>query len=93
MAILSNSHSLTEFQRNARGFIETLNDTKEPVLLTVNGKVQAVLVDPDTYQEMESGHERERFIAAVREGLRQSDAGLSRPLDEVIAEIRQKHGL
>ena len=39
MADLTNSHSVTEFQRNAKGFIEGLNLTKKPLLLTVNGKV------------------------------------------------------
>lgn len=73
MADLTNSHSLTDFQRNARAFIDGLNQTREPVLLTVNGKVQAVLLDPVTFQQMEARFERERFIAEVREGLKDVD--------------------
>ncbi len=37
MANLTISHSLTDFQRNARRFIDSLNETQEPMLLTVNG--------------------------------------------------------
>jgi len=89
---ITNSHSLTDFQRNARGFIEGLNETKQPLLLTVNGKVQAVLVDPATFQEMEDTLERERFIAAIREGLRDIDEGRTRPSEEVFSEMKAKYG-
>ena len=92
MADITNSHSLTDFQRNARGFIEGLNHTKKPVLLTVNGKVQAVLVDPTTFQEMEEKLDRERFVAAIREGERAIQEGRTRPAEEVLAEMKAKHG-
>lgn len=89
MMRLSNSHSLTEFQRNAKGFLAELNATGEPLLLTVNGSVQAVLVDPDHYQQME----RERLIAAIREGEADIAAGRTRPSTEVFANLREKFGL
>ena len=92
MANLTNSHSLTEFQRNAKGFIDGLNQTREPLLLTVNGKVQAVVVDPVSYQEMEQHLERERFIAAVKEGLKDIDEGRTRPIEDVYAEMKAKYG-
>lgn len=92
MADLTNSHSLTEFQRNAKGFIEGMNQSKRPMLITINGKVQAVLVDPASYQEMEQSVERERFLEALRDGLRDADEGRTRPVEEVFAELRAKHG-
>ncbi len=69
MADLTNSRSLTDFQRNARNFIASLNRTKKPMLLTVNGKVEAVLVDPATYQDMQAAQIREelRLAPVVRE--------------------------
>ncbi|MEI8282824.1 MAG: type II toxin-antitoxin system Phd/YefM family antitoxin [Armatimonadota bacterium] len=93
MINLTNSHSLTDFQRNAKGFIDGLNETKEPVLLTVNGKVQAVLVDPSTYQAMESKLEKERFLGAIREGLKDIEEGRSKPAELVIAELSAKYDL
>jgi PHD/YefM family antitoxin component YafN of YafNO toxin-antitoxin module len=93
MADITNSSSLTEFQRNARGFIHGLNESKVPLLLTVNGKVQAVLVDPATYQAMEERLQRERFIAAVKEGLNDIDIGDVRPAEDVIEDVRTKYGL
>lgn len=92
MANLSNSHSLSDFQRNAKGFIEGLNQSKEPLLLTVNGKVQAVLVDPSSYQKMEDSLERERFFVAVKEGLEDIEAGRTRPIEVVYEEMKAKYG-
>jgi prevent-host-death family protein len=92
MADITNSHSLTDFQRNAKDFIKALNQSKEPLLLTVNGKVQAVLVDPVRYQEMEDTVEQERFLEAIREGLKDIDEGRVRPAEEVFADIKAKYG-
>jgi PHD/YefM family antitoxin component YafN of YafNO toxin-antitoxin module len=92
MANLTNSHSLTEFQRNAHHFIEGLNESKEPLLLTVNGKVQAVLVDPVTFQKMEEEVERQGFIAAIQEGERAIQEGRTRPAEELYAEIKARYG-
>ncbi len=92
MANITNSHSLSDFQRNAKGYIEGLNETREPMLITVNGKVQAVLVDPISFQQMEENLERERFIAAVKAGIKDIDEGRTRPLDEVYSEMKAKYG-
>jgi PHD/YefM family antitoxin component YafN of YafNO toxin-antitoxin module len=91
MPKLTNSHSLTEFQRNAKGFIDELNRSKEPLLLTINGKVQAVLVDPVSNQAMDERAERDRFIAAVREGLRDIGEGRTRPIEDVYTEMKAKY--
>lgn len=92
MANLTNSYSLTDFQRNARSFIDSINETQEPMLLTVNGKVQAVLVDPVTYQQTKEQLERARLMAAIREGEQAIREGRTRPADEVFAELQAKHG-
>ena len=91
MANLINSYSLTDFQRNARTYIENINETHEPMLLTVNGKVQAVLVDPVTYQATEEKLERARFIAAIRAGEAAIQDGRTRPAEEVFADLKAKH--
>lgn len=93
MANLTNSHSLTTFQRNARGFIEGINRTKEPLLLTVNGTVQAVVVDPVTFQEYERDIEHKKLLAAIAEGERDVQEGRVMSLEEMKAKINQKYGL
>lgn len=92
MANLNNSHTLSEFQRNARAFIRDVNNKKEPLLLTVKGKVEAVILDPSTYQELEEEQERQRFRAALKEGLKDMEEGNVRPADEVFEELSAKYG-
>ncbi len=92
MANLTNSRSLSDFQRNARSFIQDVNANKEPLLLTVNGQIQAVIVDPATYQELEEHRERELFLAAIKEGLRDLEEGRVRPAEAVFEELKAKYG-
>ena len=85
--------SLTNFQKNAKHFATRLEETKEPLVLTVNGKAKLVIQDADAYQSMLDELERSRFIEAVRQGLRESEQGLGRPTEEVFAEMKSKYGL
>ena len=91
MANLTNSHSLTDFQRHARSLIDGINETKEPMLLTVNGKVQAVLVDPATFQELEGERDRQRFIEALREGEQAIKEGRVRSAEEAYKAMKNKY--
>ncbi len=93
MADITNSRSLTDFQRNARSFIEGINYTKTPMLLTVNGKVEAVLVDPRTFQDMEVSLQRERFLAAIREGEKAIQDGQFRDAEDVYVDLKAKYDL
>ena len=93
MINLTNSHSLTEFQRNARSFIEGLNQTHEPLLLTVNAQVQAVMLDPQTFQAFENFLEQEKFRVAIEEGLKDLEAGRTQSLEEVKTAMKAKYGL
>jgi len=85
--------SLTNFQKNAKNFATRLEETKEPLVLTVNGKAKLVIQDADAYQSILDELEHSRFIEAVRQGLRESEQGLGRPAEEVFAEMKAKYGL
>ena len=89
----SSIESLTNFQKNAKQFTSQLEESKEPLVLTVNGKAKLVIQDADAYQSLLDEVERSRFIEAVRQGLRESEQGLGRPAEEVYAEMKAKHGL
>ena len=43
--------------------------------------------------EWESVRDRDEINAAIREGLADVDAGRHRPAEEVIEELRRKHGI
>jgi PHD/YefM family antitoxin component YafN of YafNO toxin-antitoxin module len=85
--------SLTNFQKNAKVFTTRLEETKEPLVLTVNGKPKLIIQDVDAYQSMLDELEHSRFVEAVRQGLRESEQGLGRSAEEVFAEMKTKYGL
>ena len=85
--------SLTNFQKNAKSFVGQLEASKEPMVLTVNGKAKLVIQDAEAYQKLLDEVERARLIEAVRQGLLESEQGLGRPAEEVFAEMKAKYGL
>ena len=85
--------SLTNFQKNAKSFANQLEASKEPLVLTVNGKAKLVIQDAEAYQKLLDEVERARLIEAVRQGLKESEQGLGRPAEEVFAEMKAKYGL
>jgi PHD/YefM family antitoxin component YafN of YafNO toxin-antitoxin module len=85
--------SLTSFQKNIKSFVHRLEETKEPIVLTVNGKAKLVVQDAEAYQQMVDEVERGRFLEAVRQGLREAQEGQARPAEEVFAQMRAKYGL
>ena len=51
--ITSNTQSLTTFTRRPGEFMKQLKKSKRPILLTVNGKAQAVVQDAEAYQRQQ----------------------------------------
>jgi prevent-host-death family protein len=49
MNIVEDIRSVTELKKNTSGLIQQLHRTHRPVVLTVNGKAEAVLVDAGEY--------------------------------------------
>jgi prevent-host-death family protein len=45
-------HSLTEFKRNASELVGRAKASRRPLVLTVNGRAEAVVLGADVYQEM-----------------------------------------
>ncbi len=61
--------------------------------ITVNGDAQVVVQDAKSYQEMVDELEHSRFIAAVREGIADMEAGRVQDTDEAFDEIIEELGL
>jgi prevent-host-death family protein len=81
---------LTTFRRNSREFLRQLKKSKRPLVLTVNGKAQAVVQDAEAYQRLLDIAARADVFEAIRQGL---DDGRTRPAREVFAELRQRRGI
>lgn len=93
MINVTDIHSLTDFQRRARELIGKAKETRNPLVLTVNGRPEVIVQDAMAYQDLLDRLRELEDLAAIREGLAQADAGDSRPAREVFAELKAKHGL
>jgi prevent-host-death family protein len=91
--ITKDIQSLTNFRRKSAQFLKQLKKSKRPVVLTVNGKAEAVVQDAEAYQRLLDIAAR----ADVYEALRQSDEdiarGRMRPAREVFNEMRRRYGI
>lgn len=85
--------SLTNFQKNAKQFVGHLEETGEPMVLTVNGKAKLVVQSSEAYQQILDELERVRLIEAVKLGLEQAEQGLGLSAEEVFEKMKAKHGL
>ena len=82
-------HPLTEFKHRTPEFVELLQTTGEPIVLTIDGKAVLVVQDAVSYQKLLEIAEKSRTLDAIRQGLDEMRAGLGRPADEVFADIRR----
>ena len=75
MNIVRDIKSLSIFKREASKIIKQIKATKEPVVLTVNGKAEVVVQDAESYQKLIDAKERAETIAILRERLKSFDEG------------------
>ena len=63
----------------------------EPLAVEVPGSdCRFVLVEQSTFDEAMAALEYQRNVAAIRVGVQQMEAGMGRPLDEAMDNIRKK---
>ena len=80
-------HSLTTFKRNSTGLMKHMKKTGRPLVLTVNGKAEAVVLDAAAYRDVA---EHLDAVASIRRGLAQAKRGEGRLADDVLAEMERE---
>ena len=83
--------SVSDFKRRSSELLSRIKKTRQPIVLTVNGRAEAVVQDAASYQEMVDLMERLDVVAGIHRGLEDMKAGRERPLDELDREMRAKH--
>ena len=92
MIDLREVRSVTEFQRNIKGYVDRLKANKTPLVLTVNGRAELVVQDAASYQLILERLERAETLAALKRGIDQIERGESMPLELAAKRLRKKHG-
>jgi len=91
--ITKDIQSLTTFRRQSAAVLKQLQKNKRPVFLTVRGKPELVLQDPESYQRLVDLAERVDTEDAIRRGLDDIANGRTIPAKEAFAKVRKKHGI
>ncbi len=80
---------VSEFKAQAAEWLRKLAASDAPVVVTLKGKPAGVLLSPQAFDELS---EQARFVAAVREGTADADAGRVRSHAAVVKQMRKRFG-
>lgn len=79
--------SVTDLKRNTREVLDQVHATGRPVVLTVNGRADAVLMDVAVYEKQLRAANLSRLLAVAEEEVAE---GKHRPMGAFLKEF--KHG-
>ena len=80
--------SVTELKRNTRQILDHMHKTGRPVILTVNGKADAVLIDAKTFEKHLKASNLAKLLALGEEDIA---AGRTREMGQVLREFKHAH--
>ncbi|MBV9888848.1 MAG: type II toxin-antitoxin system Phd/YefM family antitoxin [Acidobacteria bacterium] len=81
--------AMTTFRRNPARFMKHLKKTKRPLVLTVNGKAEAVVQDAEAYQRLLDIAARADAAEGIRQGHGDVKKGRVRPARDVLESFRR----
>lgn len=93
MKLTRDIHSLSTFKRDTAKLVRQMKRTKEPVVLTVNGKAELVVQDAASYQELLEAKDRMEAIEGIRRGLQSMKRNAGKPAEEFFREFFAEKGI
>lgn len=84
---------LTTFRNNSVKMMRQLKRTRRAIVLTINGRPEAVVQDAMAYQELLVLAARADAGEGVRQGLEDARAGRVAPAREALKELRSELGI
>jgi prevent-host-death family protein len=93
MKLARDIQSLSTFKRDTAKLMRQMRKTKEPMVLTVNGRAALVVQDAESYQQLLESKERMEAIEAVRSGLESMKAKRGKPADAFFDEFFSRNKL
>jgi PHD/YefM family antitoxin component YafN of YafNO toxin-antitoxin module len=93
MDISRDIDSLSNFKRNTPKFIEQMKETKEPVILTINGKAEIVIQEARAYQTLLNRLDYLETVQSIEQGLQDVQEGKTVALSDFETAMRNRHGI
>ena len=85
--------SLSTFKRDSNKVMRQMKKTKEPVVLTVNGKAAIVIQDAESYQHLLELKERVDVVETLRQRLATRGSKKGRTAEDFFAEFFAKNDI
>jgi prevent-host-death family protein len=90
MKLSRDIQTVSELKQNASKLIKQVNETGQPIVLTLNGKPAAVIQDVESFERMAAAADHELTIMALDEALKDFDERQTWPTyDEVFTKFRR----
>jgi prevent-host-death family protein len=70
LSITEDIRSITDLKRNTNSVLKQIHKTKRPVVLTVNGKAEAVLLDAKEYEKIASAFNLLKLLMPAEEDIK-----------------------
>lgn len=70
LSITQDIRSITDLKRNTNSVLEQMQKNKRPVILTVNGKAEAVLINAKEFEKITSAFSLLKLLAPAEEDIR-----------------------
>jgi len=93
MKLTRDIHSLSTFKRDTAKLLRQMKKTKEPVVLTVNGKAELVVQDAESYQKLLEAKDRIEAIEGIRRGLESMQRQRGKPATKFFREFFAEKGI
>lgn len=87
--LIEETQTLSDFTSHPDEFVDQLETSGRPVMLTVNGKAKLVVQNAESYQKLVDSLEEAKTLQAIAE-LR---AGKGRPAKEFFEELGKELGI
>jgi len=81
---------ISYIKTNAADMMRYVNDYRNPIVITQNGEAKAVLVDIDSYQNMQDAFNLLKVVQLSEKDVR---SGLFKESDQVFSELKNKYKL
>jgi prevent-host-death family protein len=87
MKLSSRIKPISYLKANAAEIVRTLGEGREPLVITQNGEAKVVIQDIESYEQTQETMAMLKILALAN---RQIEEGRVRPLDEVVARLRER---
>jgi len=92
MKVTRDIQSLSVFKRDTSKFLRQMKRTGQPIVLTVNGQAEMVVLDAESYDFLRQ-KDRDEAIAGIRRGRDDVKAGKVRNAEEFFEEMFAKYDI